>query len=721
MTDATSQVVGISQAPKRATRSKSARLQAIARKRYAAGQASTGMPYVSRKHDGRRLAFTTADKRKLATDLRTEWIAKHPREPLAEADVRYVVSWLEGQAERAERDAPTAAEQAAQMAAGGEPDGWTAEDAARAYEVRGGALGWHRPAKDGGTIWTPLATFDAAITEEVVRDDGAEETRVWRVQLTLPGGGGGEAEITPDQLARPQQWAAKAAGSAAVVMPGPMLSDHLRVAVQSRSRPARRTVYCHTGWREIDGCWHYLTTSGALGAAGLDGSVTVDLGPLSGYALPPVRDMRAVRAAVRDSLELLDMAPDKATVVWLAAVYRSPLPLPPDCAGWLYGPSGTFKTQMTALGQQHYGPGMHARALPGSWSSTANALEATSFTLNCALFVVDDYSPDVTQVDARKRAAVADRLVRGSANQAARGRSRPDGTLRPAKPPRAQLLTSAEDVPPGVESMRARTFVTKLAPGDVDLALLTAGQQAAAAGIYATAQAGYIQSLAGRYDASRHFPGDLATARDKYRDAAQAGGHPRCAENIASLALGWHEMLAFAEEIEAISPEERTGYWSRAWKALGEVGSEQESYRRDADPVTIYLTSLRALIAAGRAHVDGRDGGCPPGQPGRWGWVLDTLGSEPVWRSRGDLVGWIDGGDLYFESSVSYEAARRFAEAAGQPLSISKRGLHEHLGERQILASTGSKGKLSARVRLGGTQQTVVHLSLTTFDDGEAS
>ena len=78
--------------------------------------------------------------------------------------------------------------------------------------------------------------------------------------------------------------------------------------------------------------------------------------------------------------------------------------------------------------------------------------------LDGVLFVVDDYSPDVTRIDAAKRAGAADRLIRGSANHSGRGRLRPDGTRRLVKPPRAQVLTSAEDIPPGGTSMRARTF-----------------------------------------------------------------------------------------------------------------------------------------------------------------------------------------------------------------------------------------------------------------------
>ena len=629
---------------------------------------------------------------------------------------------LTGKARKAEPDALLAAENAATKllaAHGVSPDlnGWDSKDAASSYEIRGGALGWHRPVREGGTVWTPLATFDAEITEETIRDDGAEQTLIWTVRVLATDGRSGHVQIGPDQLGKPQQWAAKAAGVSALVMPGQAVADHLRVAVQSRSAAVtRKTVYTHAGWRQVDGRWAYLTSSGALGACGLDESVTVDLGSLSDFALPNVDDVRAVREAVRESLRLLELAPDTVTVPWLAAAYRAPLPVPPDCAVWLYGKSGTFKTEQTALGQQHYGPAMHAKNLPGNWTSSANDLEATAFLLDSALFVVDDYSPDATKADAAKRAAAADRLIRGSANRSGRGRLRPDGTRRPVKRPRGQVLTSAEDAPPGAESMRARTYVTKVRPGDVSKDKLSAAQKTAEAGIYAVAMAGYVRSLAVRYDDDGRLPAALTAIRDGYRDAAQGDGHPRSAVNIASLALGWHEFVGFAEAIGAITAAERAACWSRAWKALCEVGSEQESYRRDTDPVQVYLGAVRALVTAGRAHVASVEGGCPAKDPVRWGWTEGMTAGQPLWMPRGDLIGWTDGTDLYLESSIAFRLAREHAEAEGQPLTVSKRALHEHLHERRLLASRPGKGHLTARHRLGGAQQTVVHLTVRTFD-----
>jgi hypothetical protein len=695
--------------------SKRERALTLAKGRYKLGRA-TRWPYARR--DDQQYRFEGDDRKALAADLRSYWRTQCADDP--PADLNPVIDDLRHLALDKEPDPPSPEEQVAELMAAGrlvqEPAGWDVTDAASSYEVHGGALGWHRPVKDGGTTWTPLATFDAKILTETIRDDGAEQILTWTLRIVTTDGRAGDVEILPDQLGKPQQWAAKAAGVSALVMPGLSVADHLRVAVQSRSGDVRRRViYAHTGWRLIGTRQAYLTSSGALGAKGLDTSVAVDLGPLGGYQLPDVPGVRDVRSAVREALSLTEIAPDKVMVPVLAAVYRAPLPLPPDCAVWLFGRSGTLKTAVTALAQQHYGPSMDAHGLPGNWTSTANALEAQAFTLDSALFVVDDYSPDATKMDAQRRASTADRLIRGSANHSGRGRLRPDGTQRPAKPPRAQVLTSAEDVPPGVESMRARAFVAEISPGDVNLTLLTAAQAAAADGMLAVAIAGYVQWLAGRYDADGGLPGLLGAERTRLRDSARAEGHPRYALNIGSLALGWHEFLSFAAEVGAITAEQREATWSRAWKALVDAGAEQARYVRDADPVRIYLQSLAALITQGRACLADPHGRAPADAV-RWGWKWDDAG-DGAYRTYGDVIGWIDGDDVYLQSDAAYTAARRFAETS-LPLALTKHALHKQLHERGLLATTTGEGRLTIRKRIAGSLPTVLHLTVTTFDNG---
>jgi hypothetical protein len=587
------------------------------------------------------------------------------------------------------------------------------------YEVEDGCLTWNKPTKDG-PVPTRLATFDAKIAEEVTIDDGTEQSISWLIEVRAADGRKGAVSITPDQLANPKTWATKAAGVSALVMPGMAIADHVRVAVQSRSRAVvRRTIYAHTGWRYLDGRHAYLTSTGALSADRLDESVTVDLGPLSGYALPDptaATDATALREAVRASLSILDLAAGDITTAILAAAYRAPLPLAPDCSVWVHGHSGTLKTAITALSQQHFGAAMDAQNLPGNWTSTANALEAQAYTLDGALFTVDDYSPDTCKVDAQRRAGTADRLLRGSANRSGRGRLRPDGTMRSPKPPRAQVLTSAEDLPPSIESLRARVMVVEFTPGAVALAKLASLQDAAADGVLALAMAGYVQHLAARYDSDPSLPEKLAAKRTDYRDHVEAAGHPRYALNIATLALGWHEWLAYAESTAAISGQGRADYWARVWAALSQLGADQDRYRSDADPVHVYLRSLAALVASGRMHMAGPQG-LPPDNPEQWGWAWDDSG-EGAYRARSDLLGWVDGDDVFLQHDVAFTAARQYAESGGRPLGIGQASLQAKLRDRGMLASKGS-GHLTVLRTLGGQRnRRVLHLTSATFLNG---
>jgi hypothetical protein len=232
--------------------------------------------------------------------------------------------------------------------------------------------------------------------------------------------------------------------------------------------------------------------------------------------------------------------------------------------------------------------------------------------------------------------------------------------------------------------------------------------------------AGYVRHLGARYNGEPALPAILAARRDGYRDQARADGHPRTAQNIASLALGWHEYLAYAEDAGAINAEERAAFWARTWKALCDVGAEQERYRRDTDPVRVYLRSLAALVASGRAHLAAPDGGCPREKPVRWGWAEAISAGEPFMRGQGDLIGWTDGDDVYLQPDVAYRAARQFAEGTANHLTASGRTVHKDLRERGLLASDPDPGHSTVRRDLGGKRSRhVLHLTARSFDGGD--
>src|SRR5262249_3806649 len=140
--------------------------------------------------------------------------------------------------------------------------------------------------------------------------------------------------------------------------------------------PRQRQIFTHTGWRQINDKWVYLSGSTAGGD-----EFEVDLGPeLSRYKLPSM--IKDEVEAVKLSLRLLDVAPLRITGPLWAACYRAPLAcaFPQDLSVWLEGTTGSMKSTLAGLFLCHFGD-FDRLHLPGAWASTANQLERRAFLL----------------------------------------------------------------------------------------------------------------------------------------------------------------------------------------------------------------------------------------------------------------------------------------------------------------------------------------------------
>ena len=227
------------------------------------------------------------------------------------------------------------------------------------------------------------------------------------------------------------------------------------------------------------------------------------------------------------------------TTVLFLAVWRSVIS-PCPFSIYLAGATGVGKSELAALAQQFFGPEPDAKNLPGSFLSTANALEGQAFALKDALFVVDDFAPPGSAQDMRRKFSDLDRLLRAQGNQAGRARMRADASLRRQKQPRCTIIITGEDLPE-THSIRARALILEIDQGMVDFARLGHLQRVAADGLFAMALAGYLQWLAPKLNRVREeMPSTVARYSD---DAAQPGQHPRTPEAIAHLAFGLEQFL----------------------------------------------------------------------------------------------------------------------------------------------------------------------------------
>jgi phage/plasmid primase-like uncharacterized protein len=575
---------------------------------------------------------------------------------------------------------------------------------AGAYEATESGLFCTMETRDGGAKRVRLANFCAWIVAERIEDDGVEK----RISLDI------EAKIhgrtahfsIPASGFSPLGWPVEHIGADAVIEPGIGARDRARAGFQYLSgRVPRHHIYSHTGWRKLDGHgWCFLHTDGALGASGPVSAANVNMPPaLSGYSLPAPGTPEQVAKAVRAALALLDIAPDRVTVPILGAVYRSVIG-GADFSLHLSGFTGSGKSELAALAQQHFGLKMHAKRLPGAWSSTANQLEGLAFLAKDAVFVVDDFVPQGTTMDRARLNQTADRVLRGVGNASGRGRAGPDGKPRPAKPPRALVISTGEEIPGG-QSLRARLLVIEVAKNDIgkgDLRTLTPHQTAAEEGLYAGATAAFIQWLAPRLDEIRsQFCADAKIVRS---NLVSETGHARTADIEAQLTASWRILARFAVECGALNDSEAAALLARVSSALAAISNAQAEIQGACDPISRFVALLNAVIASGRGHIASRENKIPA-NASAMGW----RNLEP----QGRCVGWEDGeGNLYLEPEASFAAVQEMGAASGEGVGIGSATLRKRLHERGMLVSTEidkNKTRLTVRRTIAGRVRNVIH------------
>ncbi len=582
------------------------------------------------------------------------------------------------------------------------------EDQQHGYRATPHGLVYFKPTGEGSI---PLTNFNAKIIGDISLDDGVEVQRAFEIQASL---NDRERPVftVPASRFPAMGWAIENLGPGAVIYPG--RADHTRAAIQLLSGEAeRRVVHGHTGWCQIDGVWVYLHAGGAIGADGPVQGVEVQLpDALTRFRLPPPPEGERLSKAIRSSLRLLRVALLRVTAVLFCAIWRAALGQT-DLTLHIAGPTGALKTELASLVQRHFGAGMDARHLPGSWSSTPNSLEATAFTAKDSILVVDDFAPGGNVYDVQRLHRDAERIIRAQGNNSARGRLGRDCALRPSKPPRTTILSTGEDVPRG-HSVRARMMVLEVGPNDVDKVKLTACQRDAESGLYAEALAGFVRYVAARYsDISGWLRGRILELRN-----TSSAGHLRTPDSLANLFAGFEVFLWFAIEGGALNQKQADDLKTEVGLALKETADAQQRYHAQVEPARRFIELLVSGLASGRCHLaDAR--GDFPATPVAWGWREVTVGTgeheRTEWRPLGDQIGWLDG-DVFLDSTAALATAQKLSEAAGEPLSISVSALHKRLNERGFLASTdAARETLTVRHTLSGKRRDVIHVRLSTL------
>ena len=553
----------------------------------------------------------------------------------------------------------------------------------------------------------PLTNFTAVIKSDVVHDDGVEKTQNFEIEVNL--NGVTKTISVPASKFATLNWIIECMGSSAIVYAGYTSKDHTRVAIQMLSgKTVLRTVFKHTGWRKIDKKWFYFAGNGAIGTDGIIDSIEIGLPDgLEKYTLSKPKDNDELICAIRASLKLLDIVPDDLGFPLYCAIWRSILG-GADYSIHISGPTGAGKSVIAALVQQHFGSGMTDRNLPGSWSSTANALEGLAFAIKDAIFVIDDFAPNGTRTDVQRLHNAAARIFRAQGNHSGRQRMRADGSLKATKPPRGLIISTGEDIPTG-QSVRARLFTLELSGDDLKWNNVTACQSDAEKGLYEIATFGFIRWLAPRCEElKKKLAGELRQLRSK---ATQSDMHKRTPEIIASQSVGMKYFVEYAKDVGAITESKAEELLNRCWAALGQAGYKQIVFQSAMEPAQRFVELISSALSSGQAHLADKDGE-EPENPSAYGWRKSSFGMggrmADEWHPQGSQIGWTDGSDIYLDPDASFKVAQNFGGNNG--LSITPATLRKRLKEKKLIIPDEKRETLTVRRTLQGRLHKVLFL-----------
>jgi DNA primase len=507
----------------------------------------------------------------------------------------------------------------------------------------------------------PLSNFTAKIEQENLKDNGQDIEREFRISGMESGVPFPTARVKSSEYCR-MDWVLRDWGTRAILDAGALRREHLRAAIQySSSDIERRTIYTHTGWRDLDGRRTFLSASGALGAAGVEVELDRDL---QLYALPDPAEN--VPAALRASLDFLKVAPLRVTAPLWASIWLAPIrdEVLSAFTLWLYGVTGTMKSTLAALLLNHYGPGFDDKHLPGSFTDTANRLEHKAFVIKDAPFVIDDYAPQKDLRTHSEYVRSAQRLIRGTGNQTGRGRLQADASARSTYYPRSLLIITGEDLPES-ESILARMFVVDVEKRDVNRQRLTALQYQRE--LLSHAMSAYLQYL------SQDWAELTRTARQnwhKYREwALRDSVHLRLPEAIACLGTGFNMGLRFALHMGVISREEGREMMQAAMDALLESAQRMRERIAAEKPEEMFITTLRELLAQGKILLRSRDG-------------LENLGGP---EERAEMLGWFDADRIFLLPDACYTRVARHYRDRGSVFPVRESTLRKNLKEAGLI------------------------------------
>ena len=550
------------------------------------------------------------------------------------------------------------------------------------FEIRDNCLYVTTVSKRGHST-SKVCNFVPRIVSEKTVDDGAVTEKTLVLSgihadgSTLP-----MVEVNGADLSN-FNWLLDKWGAKCIIEVGQRCKDYLRYYILTTSDSAEQlTEYHVTGWRKINGEWHYLLPG--------DDSLNVILkGKLQHYCGESYYDLYDPI----DAYNLFEKPPAPSRVIQPLVAFAFLTPLNefmrqagcmPKFVLFLTGRTGTRKSTIAALILSFFGK-FTSTDLPMSFRDTANSIIANSFSLKDVLTCIDDFYPS-DNAEMKKLNTTAQTVMRAYGDRTGRARLRSDSTLMESRPPQGNAVITGELSPDIGESGTARYFTLELKEEDVDLGSLSVCQSEATDGAYRRTMYAYTQWLKRRYlcddDHVEKLRDKLLNWHKTYRNDYYHHNqtcHGRLPEIVACLMIGMRFFLQFLKENCVIKQEDQEIELELFRKELYALADQQSTNVEHDKPANIFIRKLYALIEGGKVMITERN------RP-------DNFDPYPL-----GYIGCQDEEYYYLNKDLAHSAVKKLCTEQGESFPVSAKALVKSLAEEGLIKTTASGNTVSVR------------------------
>ena len=550
------------------------------------------------------------------------------------------------------------------------------------FEIRDNCLYVTTVSKRGSST-AKVCNFVLRIVSEKTVDDGA----VTEKTLVLSGIHADGSTLPPVEVNGADlsnfNWLLDKWGAKCIIEVGQRCKDHLRYYIQTTSEYAEQlTEYHVTGWKKIDGEWHFLLPG--------DDSLNVVLkGKLQHYCGESNYDLYDLI----DAYNLYKKPPASSHIIQPLVAFAFLTPLNeflrqagcmPKFVLFITGRTGTRKSTIAALILSFFGQ-FSSTDLPMSFRDTANSIIANSFSLKDVLTCIDDFYPS-DNAEMKKLNTTAQTVMRAYGDRTGRARLRSDSTLMESRPPQGNAIITGELSPDIGESGTARYFTLELKEEDVDLGALSVCQSEAADGAYRRTMYAYTQWLKRRYlcddDHVEKLRDKLLSWHKTYRNNYYHHNqtcHGRLPEIVACLMIGMRFFLQFLKENCVIKQEDQEIELELFRKELYALADQQSTNVEHDKPVNIFIRKLYSLIEGGKVMITERN------RP-------DNFDPYPP-----GYIGCQDEEYYYLNKDLAHSAVKKMCAEQGESFPVSAKALVKALAEEKLIKTTASGNTVSVR------------------------